>query len=249
MSAGDGIGSFLSGVASGANAATKQDQYDKLARLLEQQPAAAAAVTPPAPTGAPAAPGSAQPVSSSDPVATDLAPHQRAFLNAISDGESGGKYNIRYTPSGGATFDDLSKHPGILEPTADGKKSSAAGRYQFTKSTWEGMGGGEFTPENQDRMAWKLAQSDYHARTGRDLDGDLQTNGMTPAIMKALQPTWTSFGSKQDQHAQAYNASMARYALPAAKSIMTDDTKSDAKGGRTAMQIMGDLYPAARGIM
>ena len=292
MSVGDGIGSFLSGAATSMNAVRQQDEAEKLRLLLQQQQSSVpAAVTPPAGSVpvAPAAPGSAsggdaKPVSSSDPVATDLAPHQRAFLNAISDGESGGKYNIRYTPSGGAIFDDLSQHPGIMEPTADGKKSSAAGRYQFTKTTWDGLGGGDFSPANQDRRAWQLAQSDYKARTGGDLDAELQKSGMTPQIMKALQPTWTSFGTGQDRHIAAYNTSMARYALPVSQSIapasaapvaqaappLSDteaarrragDTsytldappksvlKDDAKGGRTAMQIMGDLFPVSRSIM
>lgn len=162
------------------------------------------------PAGASAAGGSAKAYQTNDPVATDLAPHQRAFLNAVAGGESGGKYNIRYTPSGGTTFDDLSKHPAIYEPGPEGP-SSAAGRYQFVKSTWDRLGGGDFSPENQDRKAWQLATQDYNARTGRDLDGDLQSGGLTPDIVKSLGPTWSAFKTNPERHIATYRDSLGRY--------------------------------------
>ena len=152
----------------------------------------------------------AKPFKVSDPVAEDLAPHQKAFLNAISGGESGGAYNVRYTPRGPAYFNDLSRHPGIMEPGPHGK-TSASGRYQFTKTTWDGLGGGDFSPANQDRMAWRLAQRDYSARTGRNLDADLQAGGLTPQIMQALTPTWQAFKGNRGRHAATYRDSLGRY--------------------------------------
>ncbi len=193
--------------------------------------------------------GGVIPMRSADPVAGDLAPHQRAFLNAISDGESAGKYNVRYTPNGGAEFSDLSQHPGIMEPGPHGP-SSAAGRYQFTKSTWNRLGGGEFSPENQDRMAWKLATLDYRDRTGRDLDKDLQQNGLTPNVLNTLQPTWTSFGSKQESRINAYNSSLRRYSggpennVP--KSVIPRGEQKTASG---AIGIMRQLFPAPKSVM
>lgn len=154
--------------------------------------------------------GSAKPFKVDDPAAEDLAPHQRAFLNAVSGGESGGAYNVRYTPRGPAYFNDLSAHPGIFEPGPHGK-TSASGRYQFTKTTWDGMGGGDFSPANQDRMAWKLAQRDYGARTGRNLDSDLQAGGLTPQIMETLTPTWQAFKGNRGRHAATYRDSLGRY--------------------------------------
>lgn len=163
--------------------------------------------------------GSAEPMRASDPVNTTLAPHQRAFLNAISDGESGGQYNIRYSPQGGQTFDlSTGQHPQVYEAGPHGP-SSAAGRYQFTWSTWRDIAGADtpFTEENQDAYAWQLAARDYRSRTGRDLDADLQSGGFNSDIMSALAPTWAAFGNegRYDRYAATYNDSLSRYSTPA----------------------------------
>lgn len=147
----------------------------------------------------------------SDPVNANLPPYARALLQAIAGQESGGRYNVRYTPGGGAEFDDLSQHPAIYEPTKDGRKSSAAGRYQFTKSTWDDLGGGSFDPAHQDEMGWKLAQRDYKQRTGSDLATDLQQKGYTPDIQRALAPTWAALGSGFDAKAANYKDALSRY--------------------------------------
>lgn len=136
--------------------------------------------------------------SSTDPVSTNLPAAAIAFLNAISGPESAGRYNVRYTPSGGATFDSYDQHPRIYEPTRDGRQSSAAGRYQIVASTWDslGMGGMPFTPENQDAAAWKLAQQDYSRNTGGgDLLKELQDNGFTDKVVAALKSTWEGLQS------------------------------------------------------
>lgn len=160
------------------------------------------------------APG--RPFKTDDPVASDLPPHARAFLNAIAGGESGGRYDIRYTPRGGATFTDLSRHPGIFEPGPHGR-SSAAGRYQFTQTTWNALGGGDFSPANQDRRAWQLAQQDYKSRTGRNLDADLQAGGLNSRILSTLTPTWQAFKSNQSRHLATYTESLSRYGASAGR--------------------------------
>lgn len=247
MSNESAIGSFFEGMALGARSKSilsRRDRGDDGDVPLPATIRQAKAETGEIDSGGPA---KAVPLKSPDPVATDLAPHQRAFLNAVSDGESAGKYNVRYTPKGGAEFSDLSKHPGIFEPGPHGP-SSAAGRYQFTKTTWDRLGGGDFSPENQDRRAWKLATMDYNARTGRDLDADLKSGGLTPKIMSVLQPTWTSFGAKGSQRIRAYESSLGRYAndgAPASKSIARP-TEADEPG---AIGIMGELFPASRSVM
>lgn len=148
---------------------------------------------------------------SSDPVASDLPGHQKAMLNAIAYRESAGAYDIRYTPRGGEVFQMNGKHPRVFEKGPHGP-SSAAGRYQFTATTWDRMGGGEFSPERQDRQAWALASDDYKARTGRNLDSDLRTGGLTPGIVKALSPTWAAFNGEADQFIDVYNDSLSRFA-------------------------------------
>jgi muramidase (phage lysozyme) len=161
---------------------------------------------------APAQGASPTALASADPVAPGLAPYQKAFLNTLAGGESGGKYNIRYdgTPTG-APIADLSQHPNVLVPTSGGQKSSAAGRYMFTGSTWNDTGGGDFSPANQDTRAWALAADRYKQNTGGDLATDLQKGGMTPGIMNALGSTWTSLNTNRPQRISDYNASMARY--------------------------------------
>lgn len=154
--------------------------------------------------------GSGKPYKVADPENTDLPAYARAFLNATAGGESGGAYNVRYTPNGPAYFDDLSKHPRIFVDGPDGK-TSAAGRYQFVATTWDGIGGGDFSPKNQDANAWKLAQRDYKANTGRSLDADLQKNGLTPGITSALSSTWKAFESNTADHIATYNDSLARF--------------------------------------
>ncbi|MGO4172520.1 hypothetical protein [Bosea sp. TAF32] len=154
-----------------------------------------------------------------NPVTEGLAPWQTALLNTIAGPESAGKYNIRYTPNGGATFDGYDQHPGIFEATADGKRSSAAGRYQFTKTTWddvpaEAKGDGKFTPENQDRAALWLASRDFNSRTGLDLGEVLQRDGMTPDVVRALAPTWQAFAKGDpSKFISAYNTNLTNPGL------------------------------------
>jgi hypothetical protein len=67
--------------------------------------------------------------------------------------------------------------------------------------------------------------------------------------MKALQPTWTSFGANGSRHIAAYNDSLGRYGAsaqtPEPKSVIRDSTSTPKRG---AMKIMSDLFPQARSI-
>jgi muramidase (phage lysozyme) len=148
-----------------------------------------------------------------DPVNLSIPPVGRALLNAIARGESAGRYDIRYSPRGGVPFDlSTGQHPRIFEPSPHGR-SSAAGRYQFTWSTWRDFAGANtpFTPENQDRYAWALAQRTYRNNTGRDLATDLEQQGFTPRIAQALAPTWHALNVNFEKNKQAFDSSYARY--------------------------------------
>lgn len=280
MSNANPMGALMEGFSGGVKAAGEAEARNKLIELeterqrvqqqrdlsavMDQSAATAggAAASPPTAGGArsPSVAGGGavtpgKPFKTTDPVATDLAPHQRAFLNAIAGGESGGRYDIRYDGGAGSTISDLSRHPGIFVPTADGQKSSAAGRYQFTKSTWDAMGGGDFSPANQDRRAWALAQQRYKAVAGRDLDSDLRSGGLNAGIMKALSPTWRAFTGNQGRHMATYNDSLSRYgaggatapAAPPARSVMP--APPQATQPRGAIGVMSDIMPAPRTIM
>ncbi|HEV3202693.1 MAG TPA: glycoside hydrolase family 104 protein [Bryobacteraceae bacterium] len=53
---------------------------------------------------------------------------------------------------------DLTRHPDILVQVNASIKSTAAGRYQFLKSTWDGLGMPDFSAGSQDIAAVKLMQ-------------------------------------------------------------------------------------------
>lgn len=126
-------------------------------------------------------------------------PHQKALLNTISGPESAGRYNVRY---GGARFDGFGDHPRIGETITSGpnkgKKSTAAGRYQFIQGTWDDyarrMNLSDFSPKNQDLAAWELAKDTYRNEVGGDLDQALQSGDTDTlsGVGRALSGTWTS---------------------------------------------------------
>lgn len=129
-------------------------------------------------------------------IAKDIPAEGAALLETIAGPESGGQYDIRYTPDGGSKFSDLSRHPNIAEPTRDGRQSTAAGKYQFVKGTWDraarALGLKDFSPQSQDKAAWWLAQQDYQSHTGRDLLSDLKSPdaNVQAGIRRTLSQTW-----------------------------------------------------------
>lgn len=146
--------------------------------------------------------------SGEDVVAPGLSPAARGFLNGTSVVESSSKYNIRYDGKGGATFDSYADHPRVMVARPDGRYSSAAGRYQFTASTWDdtvkemnqqGYNITDFSPVNQDRVAWYLAQKTYAGNTGRSLEADMASGDpqIIAAAARSLKGTWEAFGSEQ----------------------------------------------------
>jgi muramidase (phage lysozyme) len=121
----------------------------------------------------------------------------RALLDVIAGPESGGRYNVRYGGSAGPqTFDSYASHPMVpVRIPGTNTTSDAAGRYQFLSSTYQpiaselGLTG--FSPAEQDKAAWALAQSTYKRVTGRDLNADLLA-GRTAGIPAALKEVWPS---------------------------------------------------------
>lgn len=165
---------------------------------------------------APVREGRSAGVNVTDPADKTLPPHAKAFLNAVAAPESGGEYDRLYAGQNAPPtyFEDYAQHPDMGAPGPAGW-STAAGRYMFTKSTWDRMGGGDFAPVNQDQKGWALAQQDYNARTGRNLDADLKAGGLTPDIIKALGPTWTGLKADPNLATNTYNDSYKRYTRPA----------------------------------
>jgi muramidase (phage lysozyme) len=118
----------------------------------------------------------------------------QAFLDAIAAAEgTGGDYNIIV---GGKKFEGYEQHPNVVGVVTRAGPSTAAGKYQITKQTWDYLQSKysdltDFSPENQDRAAFYLATERYKTNTkGRDLLSDL-TMGNTSYLRDALQKTWT----------------------------------------------------------
>jgi muramidase (phage lysozyme) len=144
---------------------------------------------------------------------------KKAFLRTLSRGEAPeGGYNYLL---GGKRFTDMSRHPGTLNRS--GKyASTAAGQYQFLKSTWDDetrkYGYKDFSEKTQDDAAWNYAKDTYAQNTGRDLQTDLSSND--PAILagvaQALKGRWPSLpGGSQDNwkganFADVYAKNLAR---------------------------------------
>lgn len=121
------------------------------------------------------------------------APNVQKMLNLIANAE-GVKHGYN-TLFGNERLSDLSWHPGVKKgfTQTDGKKNAttAAGRYQFLKDTWDGvakqLGLEDFSPKNQDIAAVAL----------------LAQNGALPSVLKgdfktAVQKsgsTWASLPS------------------------------------------------------
>lgn len=114
---------------------------------------------------------------------------QRGLLDALTGPEGRGVYNLWI---GGYRFGSYSQHPGT------GPRGSDAGRYQFTKSTWDDINKSlhlpNFSPENQDKAALFLAAQNYRARSGRDLWQDMKSGNFDP---KYLENRWVSI---DEQH-------------------------------------------------
>ncbi len=172
-------------------------------------------------------------------------PEQYALLNTIAGPESGGKYNIIY---GGKTFDSFADHPRVAVPIQTGpnakRTSSAAGKYQFLGSTWDGIakkyGLKDFSPENQDKAAWYLAAETYG---GEDKlmaalkSGDPET---IAGVGKALRGQWTSLpggieqGTTSNKFVSTFNNYLGKGAK--ARTDAKDSFDTVEKGGNELLE-------------
>ena len=120
-------------------------------------------------------------------------PHVLKMLNLIAASE-GVKHGYN-TLFGNQRLDNLSAHPNIKKAfkQTDGKTNytTAAGRYQFLKGTWDGVanqyGFRDFSPQNQDMAAIALI-------AGRGALNDVLKGNYRSAILK-LGPEWASLPS------------------------------------------------------
>ena len=148
-------------------------------------------------------------------VDTSLSPEKRALLDTIAGSEVGehGGYNTLYTGKAVEAVRpgfDYTDHPRVMFPAQYGP-TSAFGRYQITKTTWDAdksrFGLTDITPVSQDQWASMKTDERYANlyRSGRfrniagltgSLDEDLAANKNNPqfleAVGHALSGEWTS---------------------------------------------------------
>jgi muramidase (phage lysozyme) len=145
-----------------------------------------------------------------------------AYLAQLNAAEGSPAFNEFF--GYGETTDDLSDHPNKKIYYNDGKSASTAfGSYQITVDTWREyapkVGAVDISAENQKKVAWKLAEDNYFAKTGgRDLLSDL-ASGKEEAIGSAFVNNanrWSSLpGGRQPRTTvndlvQGYIASVAQ---------------------------------------
>ncbi|QSY98656.1 phage tail tape measure protein (plasmid) [Rhizobium bangladeshense] len=173
---------------------------------------------------------------------------KNAFLDAIASVESGGRYDIRYGGVGspGKTFDPSAGHPNILEPTKDGRFSSAAGAYQITGSTYRDFGGGGFMPEDQRNMAWRIAEQ--RSGLGSGLESYLQQNGFDRNLIGKLGGTWEGLKVDPSKAMATYNQSIGgngqqvvQQAQQAAQQVSQIQTQSMQRQVQTVQQTAQQL--------
>lgn len=196
-------------------------------------------------------------------VMLNVPPEGMALLDAISATESGGRYDIivgegrggstltsediannasqGYPGNPPAYFNDFSKHPRIFGLRTERGPSSAAGRYQITKTTWDTVsrkyGLTDFSPESQDKAAWYLAQEDFQRRTGKNLYNEL-VSGNFSDVARNLSGTWTSLAGGVEQ--QGYRSTVQSFAQNYERSlnqnITTGSEIASATQGRFAAE-------------
>ena len=134
----------------------------------------------------------------------NLTQNAASFLSMTRTGESNGDNAASYSLiNGGKRIQNYDDHPRQLNRATN---STASGAYQITAPTWDDMkakygawmdrdkdGNVTFTPQNQDKAAWYLAQDRYKAKTGGSLEQDLNDPRILPKVFTALIDTWSSF--------------------------------------------------------
>lgn len=122
-------------------------------------------------------------------------PNMRRYLDVLAYAEGTGKHGY-HTKFGGGRIDDLSWHPNVnWDRTGDGP-TSATGRYQFVKGTWNDqaklLGLKDFGPQSQDLAAVSLIMK-------RGAVKDI-LNGDIDAANRKLSAEWASLPYHNSKH-------------------------------------------------
>lgn len=137
--------------------------------------------------------------------------NEKAFLDmlAVSEGTYGHGDNGYNVIVGGDLFHDYAKHPNVLVTlNKAGLKSTAAGRYQFLKRTWDALALKlhlpDFSPASQDLAALELI-----AECGAS--DDVRSGRLADAVYKCRK-IWASLpGAGYGQHENSLESLESAY--------------------------------------
>jgi len=134
-------------------------------------------------------------------------PNVQAFLRLIRYGESSENKNAYSMLYGGGPFSGFADHPRQYFRLADGRRTSAAGAYQITATTWDALRRqmvlNDFSPDSQDIAAVALVK-------GRGALSDVVAGRFDRAIAKCRNE-WTSLPGAME----------GRYNLATAADVLT----------------------------
>lgn len=186
------------------------------------------------------------------------APNVQKMLNLIANAE-GVKHGYN-TLFGNERLNDLSWHPNVKKEftQTDGKKNvtTAAGRYQFLKDTWDGvakqLGLKDFSPKNQDIAAVALLAQ--NGALPSVLKGDFKTavqkSGSTWASLPSspyAQPkrSWKELGINNPAREQ-YETKASDIVAAYKKKQQEQEAKAQPKADSGRAQRIIDAYQKAR---
>lgn len=140
-------------------------------------------------------------------------PQWRAYLESIGNVEGANQYGTQggYDISfNGQRFDSYDSHPAIRTALANGKYTTAAGKFQITKGTYDWiapmLGITDFSPDSQERISTALAAIKKDSNGVSALEHIV--NGNYEQATSLLQSTWAALpqaGNNRVSYEAFYN--------------------------------------------
>lgn len=182
----------------------------------------------------------------------------QGFLGALSEGEGAPDFVTLYSSGnmispGEANVEQvgkLRKWTGSIDqfPTWHGATvgqliSTAAGAFQFTRTTWVAVvkhtNTPDFSPHSQITNAWWLAQDDFQRRSGHELMDCLKAPALLPMVSTYLQRTWP--GGCDVNFPKRYGPNLAALQAPPPvpvpdRTIVLDGLKRDGEAYRLVLE-------------
>jgi muramidase (phage lysozyme) len=163
-----------------------------------------------------------------------------SYLNGISKAE-GADYD---TIVGGSKFNDYSKHPGKVGVTTKEGPSTAAGKYQITKTTYNyyapKLGITDFSPESQDKIARAIIKD-------KNAEEDIKKGDFETAHNK-LGSVWASLPSSTYSQPKKSTKWVQENIKPITQADMLDVTANIAQPEQVSYRLGSNDNPYARGL-